>query len=310
MKRLLLAISLLICLGTAGSQAQELNCTVTVNSDQIQGTNKSIFNTLQQAISEYVNQNRWTSLNFAENERIECSMTLIVSSVNDDNYFTAEMLVQSRRPVFNTSYSTPLINMRDKNFNFQYSEYDRLDYQEGVFTNNLTAMLGYYCYLIIGFDLDTYSRLGGTPCFQQCESIAMSAQTQTMQEGELIGWGIAAKAGSGRNKNRYALSNNLMDEAFKPLRNYFYEYHRLGLDMMTANVANARAKIAEGLPVVREANKARPNTYLVPVWMDAKADELTNIFSKATDSEKKSAYDILTAIDPTRQNLYESITRE
>lgn len=310
MKRLLLAIPLLICLGTASSQAQELNCTVTVNSDQIQGTNKSIFNTLQQAISEYVNQNRWTSLNFAENERIECSMTLIVSSVNDDNYFTAEMLVQSRRPVYNTSYSTPLINMRDKNFNFQYSEYDRLDYQEGVFTNNLTAMLGYYCYLIIGFDLDTYSRLGGTPCFQQCESIAMSAQTQTMQEGELIGWGIAAKAGSGRNKNRYALSNNLMDEAFKPLRNYFYEYHRLGLDMMTANVANARAKIAEGLPVVREANKARPNTYLVPVWMDAKADELTNIFSKATDSEKKSAYDILTAIDPTRQNLYESITRE
>ena len=298
MKKIFLSI---VCLLALSVQAQELKCTVTINSDKIEGTNKSVFETLRQSISEYMNDNRWTNMTFAENEKIECSLLLIVSAVSD-NLYTCEMQLQAKRPVYNTTYSTPLLNFSDKNFNFTYQEFDRLDYQQNLFTTNLTAMLAYYVYLIIGHDCDSYQRLGGTPYFQTCEAIVTTCQSASMDATELKGW----KAFDS-NRNRYALINNLNDEAFKKYREYYYTYHRLGLDQMAANVANARATIAEGLPVLRDANKARPATYVVNVFLDAKADELTNIFMKGTDKEKKSVYEILMDIDPTRNNLYEKI---
>ena len=250
---------------------------------------------------QYMNSNRWTNMTFADGEKIECSMMIIVNSVSD-NMFSCEMQIQAKRPVYNTTYSTPLINFADKNFVFTYQEYDRIEYQQNVFTNNLTAMLAYYVYLIIGHDCDSYQRLGGTPYFQACEDIVSACQSASMDAAELKGW----KAFDS-NRNRYALINNLMDEAFKKYREYYYTYHRLGLDMMAANVANARATIADGLPVLREANRARPATYVINTFLDAKADELTNIFMKGTDKEKKSVYEILMDIDPTRNNLYEKI---
>ena len=291
----------LLCVVALGAQAQELNCTVTINSDKIEGTNKSVFETLRQAITEYMNDNRWTNMTFAESEKIECSMMLIVNSVSD-NLFNCEMQLQAKRPVYNTTYTTPLLNFSDKNFIFSYQEYDRIEYQQNTFTTNLTAMLAYYVYLIIGHDCDSYQRLGGTPYFQACEDIVNTCQSASMDATESKGW----KAFDS-NRNRYALINNLMDEAFKKYREYYYTYHRLGLDQMAANVANARATIAEGLPVLREANRARPATYVVNVFLDAKADELTNIFMKGTDKEKKKVYEILMDIDPTRNNLYEKI---
>lgn len=284
--------------------AQELSCTVTINSDQIEGSNKSIFNTLQQAISEYVNTIRWTDMTFTEQEKIECSMMIIVRSVTD-NMFMAELQVQSRRPAYGSSYTTPLLNFKDNNFNFTYQEYDRLDYQQNIFTTNLTAMLAYYCYLIIGHDMDSFSRLGGTPYFQQCENIVSSAQSASLESSEQAGW----KAFDS-NRNRYALINNLMDEAFKGYRNFFYEYHRLAIDQMATNVPNARARIAEGLPILRDANRARPATYVINTFLDAKADELTEIFSKGTENEKKSVYEVLMDIDPTRGNTYEKIKKQ
>lgn len=283
------------------SGAQELNCTVTINSDKIEGTNKSVYETLRQTIMEYMNNNRWTNMTFAEKEKIECSMMIIVNSVSDNQY-NCELQIQAKRPVYNTTYSTPLLNFSDKNFVFTYQEYDRLEYQQNVFTNNLTAILAYYVYLIIGHDCDSYQKFGGTPYFQACESIVTACQSASLDATEMKGW----KAFDS-NRNRYALINNLMDEAFKKYREYYYTYHRLGLDMMTANVANARATIADGLPVLREANRARPATYVVNVFLDAKADELTNIFMKGTDKEKKAVYEILTDIDPTRTNLYDKI---
>ncbi len=279
--------------------AQELNCTVTINSDQIEGSNKQVYETLKQGIEEYMNQNRWTNMTFAETEKIECSMLIVVKQVLGNSY-SCEMTLQSRRPVYGTTYTTPLLNFKDNAFNFTYQEFDRIEWQQNQFTTNLTAMLAYYCYLIIGHDMDSYQRLGGTPCFRMCEEIVNACQSASMEGSEQKGW-LAFDS----NRNRYALINNLQDEAFKKYRNFYYEYHRLGLDEMSGNVTNGRARIAEGLPVLKEAYRARPATYVINTFLDAKADELVDIFRKGTDKEKKEVYDLLIDIDPTRQNTYD-----
>ena len=301
MKRLNILIILL--LGAYMMQAQELRCTVTINSDKVQGSNKSIFNTLQQSMEEFINNTKWTNLTFQEKERIECSMMLVVSAVSD-NIITGELTCQSRRPVYGSSYMTTLLNLKDNNFNFTYQESDRIEFQQSVFTTNLAAMLAYYCYLIIGHDMDSFSRLGGTPYFQVCEDIVNAAQSASLETAEVTGW----KAFDS-NRNRYALINNLMDEAFKKYREYYYEYHRLGLDEMMNNVANARARIASGISTLRDANRARPATYIVNTFLDAKSDELVDIFQQGTDAEKKTVYEVLVDIDPTRQNTYDKINK-
>lgn len=298
MRKLTIIVALL---ASVYLSAQELNCTVTINSDQIEGSNKQIFNTLKTSIEEYMSQNRWTNMSYAEHEKIECSMLIVVQKM-EDNLFTCEMTLQSRRPVYGTTYTTPLLNFKDNSFTFTYQEYDRIEWQQNQFTTNLTAMLAYYCYLIIGHDQDSFQRLGGTPYFQQCEEIVNMCQSASMDNSEQRGW-LAFES----NKNRYALINNLLDEAFKKYRNYYYEYHRLGLDEMSSNVTNGRARIAEGMPVLKEAFRARPATYVINTFLDAKADELVDIFSKGTDKEKKAVYELLMDIDPTRQNTYERI---
>lgn len=277
---------------------QELNCVVQINSDQVQGTNKSVFNTLQKSISEFVNNRHWSEMTFANNERIECNMNIIVKKVDGED-FTAEIQVQSRRPVYNSGYYTTLFNFRDNSFTFNYKEYEPLEINQNTITSNLTAVLAYYSYLIIGFDMDSYSRLGGTPFFQSAENIVNAAQG-----ADLPGWKAFEST-----RNRYALVNNLTDEAFKKFRNYYYEYHRLGLDEMTANVDNARAKILSGLPLLREANRARPSAILVATFLDSKTDELVNIFSKGNDQEKKNAYEILCDVNPTKTDFYEKILK-
>ena len=296
-----LSVCVLCSVFCAPLHAQELKCTVTVNSDQIEGSNKQAFATLKTAIEEYMNQNRWTNMTFAEHEIIECSMLLVVKAVQD-NLYLCEMTLQSRRPVFGTTYTTPLLNFRDENFNFTYEEFDRIEWQQNTFSTNLTAMLAYYCYLIIGHDCDSFQRLGGTPFFQQCEQIVTLCQGVSMDDKEQKGW-----TAFNSNRNRYALINNLLDESFKKYRNFYYEYHRLGLDEMSANATNGRARIAEGIPVLKEAYRSRPATYVINTFLDAKADELVDIFSKGTDKEKKTVYDLLMDIDATRQATYDRI---
>lgn len=302
MKRILWILALLG--GVLCIHGQELRCTVTINSDQVQGTNKEVFNTLKQSIEEFVNTSRWTNMTFQEKERIECSMLLVVKGVQD-GVFDCEFTCQSRRPVFGTSYSSPTLNFKDNDFVFTYQEYDRLDYQQSMFTTNLTALLAYYCYLIIGHDMDSFSKLGGTPYFQTCENIVTAAQSASLDNAEMVGWKAFES-----NRNRYALINNLMDEAFKKYRIYYYDYHRHGLDKMVTNVANARARIAKDIKALKEAYNARPATYVVNAFLDAKSDELVNIFKKGTSEEKKMVYDLLMDIDPTRQGTYDDINRE
>ncbi len=279
--------------------AQELNCTLQINSDQVQGTNKSVFNTLQKSMSEFVNNRKWTDLTFANTERIECTMNIIVKKVEAD-LFTAEIQVQSRRPIYKANYNSPLFNFKDNEFSYTYKEFDQLEINANTITSNLTAVLAYYVYLIIGYDMDSYSRLGGTAFFQSAESIVNAAQ------GSDLGKGWKAFENS---KNRYALINNILDEAFKKYRNYFYEYHRFGLDEMTANATNARTRIADGLPLLREANRARPSAIVISSFLDAKNDELINIFSKATTKEKTEAVQILSDINPTQTSRYEQMLK-
>ena len=280
-------------------QAQELNCTVTINSDQVQGTNKSVFNTLQKSMSEFINNRKWTELTYANTERIECTMNIIVKKVDGD-VFTAEILVQSRRPIYNSNYNSTLFNFKDNDYTFNYKEFDQLEINANTITSNLTAVLAYYSYLIIGYDMDSYSRLGGTPLFQSAESIVNAAQGSDLGKG----WKAFET-----NKNRYALINNLLDEAFKKYRNFFYEYHRLGLDEMTTNATNARGRIVEGLPLLREANRARPSAIVISSFLDAKNDELINIFSKATSKEKTDAVQVLSDINPTQTSRYEQMLK-
>ena len=284
--------------------AQELKCNISINSEQVQGSNKAVFTTLQQSMEEFVNTQRWTNMTFQEKERIECSMMIVVKSVQD-NMFVCEFTCQSRRPVFGTTYTTPTLNIKDENFTFTYQEYDRMEFQHNTFTSNLTALVAYYCYLIIGHDMDSFAKLGGTPYFQVCEDIVTSAQSASLDNAEMVGWKAFES-----NRNRYALTNNLMDEAFKKYRAYYYDYHRHGLDEMVNNVANGRARIAKDIKVLKEAYNARPATYLVGTFLDAKSDELVNIFKSGTADEKKMVYELLMDIDPTRQDTYENINRD
>ncbi len=296
MKQLLMVLSFLLTMSYG--QAQELNCNININSEQVEGSNKSVFVTLKKSISEFVNNRKWTELTYANTERIECTMNIIVKKMDID-IFTAEIQVQSRRPVFNSSYYSTLFNFKDNYFTFKYKEFDQLEMNENTITSNLTAVLAYYAYIIIGYDMDSYSRLGGTPYFLAAENIVNSAQG-----ADLTGWKAFESP-----KNRYALVNNLTDEAFKKFRSFIYDYHRLGLDEMTSNSANARGKIAEGLPLIREANRARPSAIIISSFMDAKSDELVNIFSKGNQKEKTDAVEILSDINPTQTARYEKIMK-
>ena len=293
-KNLLIILTLLV--STAFINAQELNCTIQLNSNQVQGTNKSVFNTLQKSITEFVNNRKWTEMSFANEERIECTMNIIVKTVVGDQ-FTAEIQIQSRRPIYNSAYNSTLFNFKDISFTFNYKEFDQLEMNENTITSNLTAVLAYYAYIIIGYDMDSYSRLGGTPYFQSAENIVNLAQGS-----DLAGWKAFETT-----RNRYALVNNLLDEAFKKYRNYFYEYHRLGLDEMDENATNARTRIAEGLPILRETNRATPSAIVISSFLDAKNDELINIFSKATTQEKDDAIQILSDVNPSQISRYEKI---
>ena len=297
MKRNILIISFLSLFVWLG--AQELNCNLQINSDKVQGSNKEVFKTLQKDASEFMNNRRWTDLSFSDNERIDCNISILINSVEGNNY-KAELTVQSRRPVYNSSYSSPLLNFKDNSFVFTYKEFDPLEFSENNLRSNLTSVLAYYAYLIIGYDMDSYSRLGGTPYFQAAENIVTQAQST-----DWLGWKAFEN-----DKNRYALINNIMDEAFKKYRSYFYDYHRFGLDEMNTNATNGRAKILEGLPLLREANRARPSAIVISSFLDAKNDELINIFSEGTSKEKETAVEILSDVNPTATSRYEKILKK
>ena len=298
-RKLIHIIALLVC--SLAIHSQELRCTVSINRDQVPSANQQTFQTLEQAITELMNTTQWTNLTFAEHERIDCQLMIVCKSVSETGLYTCEATIQASRPVYNTTYTSPLLNLKDKNFSFTWNM-EPLNVQLTTFEANLPSMLAYYAYLILGYDADSYQRMGGTPYFQQCENIITLCQTASMESVEQVGWQAFE-----RNANRYSLCNNLLDEAFAPIRQYYYEYHRLGLDEMANNVSNGRARIANGMKALKDSGKARMKNDILTVFLDSKSDELILIFQGGTDQEKDYVFNLLMELDPTRSDNYERI---
>jgi hypothetical protein len=277
--------------------AQELNCTVKVLSPAIQGTERSVFETLETAIKEFMNNTRWTNDNFKQDEKIECNLTINVTKRNSVDEFEANIIVQSRRPVYKSSYNTNLINYQDNDFTFKYTPFQPFEFNENTFINNLTSTLGYYAYIFIGLDYDTFSPEGGTPYYQKAQTIVNNSQNAPDK-----GW----KAFEG-SKNRYWLAENLANANFKGVRSCLYNYHRNGLDMMTNDVEMARKNIADALDGLMKVHNLQMGSFLMQVFFLAKADEVVNIFSVAPPDVKSKLVPLLNTIDPGNVTKYEKL---
>lgn len=297
------ALVVLLVLWAGLLRGQELKVNLMVNSQAVQGTNTSVFESLERDLKEFLGNTRWTDLVYAEAEKIECNFALVVKSYSKDGLMMCDLQVQASRPVYGTSYTTTLVNVRDQNVNFHYQEFDRLEIDGTSYDNNLTAIMAYYCYLVIGCDLDSYSKRGGTALFQQANQIVMTCQSKS-DENEVAGWRAFESRGS---RNRYSLISNLTDSRYESVRDFYYQYHRLALDNMAKNVVNARAMIAEGIESMRSLNRDYPGSAIVLTFLDSKNDELINIFKKGTPEEKKKVVDSLTAMNPTQGTAYEEI---
>ncbi len=281
--------------------AQELNCNVTVNADKIEGSNKQVYTTLQTTIKEFMDAQQWTQMNYTSDERIDCNISLIVNSYNDD-VMSCILQVQASRPVHSSTYTTTLLNFRDNNFNFTYREFDPIELNTNTYESNLSALLAYYAYIIIGLDMDSFEKLGGDPVFNMAEQLVSLSQNRS-NEIEAKGWKAFED-----DRNRYALISQLRDDRFKPFREFFYTYHRQALDQMYSNVGNSRAKIAEGIPIIRELNRMQPSAIILVAFLDAKKDEIINIFAKkGSEKEKTSVHEILSDVDPTSSDDYARI---
>lgn len=278
--------------------SQELRCNIQVNSSQIQGTNKQVFQTLQTAIYEFMNNTAWTNHVYTNEERIECNIMITLKDHSGDE-FTGSIQVQSRRPVFNTSYNTTVLNYKDDNLKFNYVEFEPLEFSLNEHRSNLTSVLAYYAYVIIGLDYDTFSLMGGTEYYQKAERIVNNAQNAPES-----GW----KAFESR-RNRYWLIENILNDRYKGVREFLYRYHRLGLDVMESKEAPGRAEIAQSLELLQKIYRQKPDPYLFfyDLIMDAKSDELINVFSESFMAEADRAYNILVEIDPTRSDKYKKI---
>lgn len=290
---------LLLCVGHL-AEAQELNAKITVNSDKIAGSSKQVFTTLQNALMEFVNNKKWTDATFSVNERIDCSMNIIINERPTDESFKAEIQVQARRPVYNSSYATTLLNFRDVQLDFNYIEFEQLEYNENTLESNLTATLVFYIYIILGLDFDSFSPSGGNPFFQQAMQIVNLAQSQPSWNG----W----KAFDSQ-RNRHALATALTENTGEGFRNMWYAYHRKGLDEMAANADRGRTTILTSLPALQELKNSRPTSVLLSVFSDAKLEELVAIYSKATMQEKQEGHKFLSELYPAESTKLEPLKK-
>ena len=279
------------------TQTQELNATLTINSDKVQGSNKQIFNTLQNALLEFINNKKWSTATFTQNERIDCNFTIIVNSL-EDNRFSAEIQIQARRPVYNSTYSTTIFNYRDTEFDFEYMEFEPLEYTENTLNSNLTATIIYYIYMILGFDFGSFSLNGGQQFFQQAQQIVTLAQSNPSWNG----WTAFANR-----RNRHALATALTENQGGVFHTMWYNYHRKGLDEMAANSDRGRTNLISSLPALKELKSARPNSVLLQFFSDSKLDEAVSVYSKATTQEKQEGLKMFSDLFPTASSRLESL---
>ena len=282
-----------------GTVAQELQAKVTINSSQVEGTDKSVFGNLQQTLEQFINERQWTELQFQKNERIVCNFNLTVTKYDkSSNRFTCTAMIQANRPVYNSAYNSTLYNNKDGDFNFEFAQFDQLNYNDETVDNQLTALIAYYAYLIIGLDLDSFAPLGGTDVLQRCMQL-----THTAQDLGFTGWKAFETS-----RNRFAIINDYLDEAMKPFRQLQYEYYRNGLDEMANNAERGRTNISTALEQLKKAHEEKPLSLLPQIWTDYKRDELANIYKgKGTQKEKEAVYDLLLNINASQSNAWEKI---
>lgn len=286
-----------------GLHAQELNCSVQISSQRLQGTNRQLFQAMQRSMNEFVNNTKWTSHTFSPEERIECTMLFTLTEQVGSNEFKGTLSVQLRRPIYGTSYQSPLLNFVDEQVQFQYMEGQPLHFSEGNYTDNLTSLLAYYSYIILGFDYDSFSNLGGSDFFARAERIVQNAQ-----QSEMPGW----KAYEGHRKNRYWLAENYTSDKYRPVREASYRYHRLGLDVMSDKQTTGRASTLQALLAVQRVYRQRPDVEMLPirVFLESKRDELCQVFSESPSAERAKAMNALVEIDPGNSSKYQAILQK
>ena len=296
-----LLTSWLICFsGTSEVLAQELNAKVNINHVQISGTEKSVFDNLQQTLEQFINDRQWTHLQFQKNERIICNFNITVSQYDKDQHlFTCKALIQANRPIFNSTYTSTLYNNVDENFSFKFAEFDQLDFNEENIDNQLTALCAYYAYLFIGLDLDSFAPMGGEDILQRCMNL-----TNNTQNLNFPGWKAFEN-----DRNRYAIISDYLDGGMIPFRQLQYDYYRKGLDEMANNAERGRTEISATLTNnLKKAKENKPLSLLPQIWTDYKKDELANIYrGKGTQKEKEAIYELLFSINPSQNTYWEQI---
>ena len=281
-------------------RAQELQARVTLNYSQIQGTDASVFEDLKQTLTQFINDRQWTNLQFQKNERIPCNFNITVTKYdNSSNLFTCKATIQANRPVYNSTYTSTIYNNTDNDFNFNYAQFDQLQFNEENVDNQLTALVAYYAYLIIGINLDTFAPMGGEEVLQQCMNLANNSQNLNFP-----GW----KAFD-NDRNRFAIINDYLDGSMKTFRQFQYDYYRTGLDEMANNAERGRTNITIAIENdLKKCHEDNPMSMLPQIWTDYKRDELANIYKgKGTQKEKESVYNILFSINASQNSAWEKI---
>jgi len=291
---------IIIFLLTTGIVAQEFNCKVNINTQQVQGFDRSVVSDLKTAMTEFINNRKWSSYNFAPEERIECTLLFTVSQIVSSDEFKGTFTLIMQRPVYKTDYRSPLMNMIDKNIRFKYQPSQGMNFSDGTYSDNLTSLLAFYSYMMLGIDFDSFAPDGGTVFYQKAMSVVQSAQNSGY-----TGWQSFESE-----KNRYHFVEQYLNKAYEPLRTFLYQYHRKGLDVMADNVAQGRKVILSSLSLLKKVYDKRPGLYDLQLILDAKRGEIINIFSKATPSEKNAMINILTEVDAPNGTRYREVLRQ
>lgn len=297
MRKLILILAIILSQLTL-TFAQELKCQVQVISRQIQRSDRTIFEEMQRSIFEFMNNTVFTNHVIKVDERIECSIVITLNEQTGSDSYSGTIQVTSSRPIYNSDYNTPILNLVDDKFKFRYATQDAIELNVNSYTSTLSSVLSYYAYLILGFDYDTFGLLSGTQFYNISEKIVVNAQSDPSP-----GWRSFQDDG----KNRAAIIENLENDLYKPLRECYYKYNRLGLDVMTENNEKAREKIIEALEGLRSLQRKRPDSYLLQLFFETKVDELVSIFKKATPQNKRRVFNLLSQLDPGRQDDYSKI---
>lgn len=294
-----LFVSLLLMMLVPGTvQAQELKANITLNTEKIQGTNTEVFDVLKSSLDEFINNTSWTEYEYEEHERIACNFSFVVESYAEDGSFECTLMVQSLRPIYGSSYSTPVFKYQDNDVKFKYMAYDRLEYKEDNLDNNLTAIIAFYAYLIIGLDMDTMGELGGTEFLNKAQNIASGAQS-------LGGTGWQSSTST---RNRFTIIDDYMNTALISVRQMMYSYHRKGFDIMFREADKGRAEIAASLEMLQSGYQERPLSYFPKLFTEYKQEELINIFSQGPVKERKKVVEILTGINPSLTSSWDKIS--